>query len=197
MSSNNIHSSIRAVTPAFGASATTPAVLASLQCAAKTDISAKEQKTALLNPWRNRPTAPTSMPAISTTTQRDFNRSIYCCAAELPVDIPLGIELLKVCPEVFGLFFVLDAGKYLFGLGNFCLWIFDVFFKSLLISDNFRIFVRIGVGNAPGAAAVKSVEFGTDTVSSARADFVADSAFLKGDRTVVDVLRQRQVSRGD
>ena len=116
---------------------------------------------------------------------------IACCAAELPVELALGIELLKVCPQVFGLFFVLDTGEHLFGPRNLCFWIFDIFFKSLLIPDDSRIFVRIRVaeiGSAPGGAAVKSVEFGTDAVDSARADFVADGAFLKGDRTVVDVL---------
>ena len=120
-----------------------------------------------------------------------------CGAAELPVEISLGIELLKVCPQVFGLFFVLDAGEHLFGPGNLCLRIFDVSFKSFLIPDESRVFVRIRViefGNAAGEAAVKSIEFGTDPVCGARADFVADSAFLKSDRTLVNVLRKRQVS---
>jgi hypothetical protein len=110
----------------------------------------------------------------------------------------LRIELLKVCPEVFGLFFVLDAGEYLFGPGNLCLWIFNVSFKRFLIPDETRVFVRIRVvefGNAAGEPAVKSIEFWTDTVSSARADFVANSAFLKGDRTLINVLRERQVAR--
>jgi hypothetical protein len=30
----------------------------------------------------------------------------------------LRVELLKVCPQAFGLFFVLDAGEYLFGPRN-------------------------------------------------------------------------------
>src|ERR1700693_3313995 len=38
--------------------------------------------------------------------------------ALLPVEVSLRIELLKVCTEVFGLFFVLDAGEYLFGPRN-------------------------------------------------------------------------------
>jgi hypothetical protein len=131
----------------------------------------------------------------------DFNRCLICVLCRrLPVESSLGIELPKVCPQVSDLFFILDAGEYLFGPGDLCLWIFDVFCKCLLIPDNSRIFVCVLIaefGNTSGGAAVKSVEFGTDSVNSARADFVADGAFLKDGRAVVDVLRQRQVTPGD
>jgi hypothetical protein len=103
-------------------------------------------------------------------------------------------------PTGFWLLFVLDAGEYLFGPRNLCLWVLDVFFKSFLIPDDMRVFVRIRVvelGNAAGEPPGKSIEFGTDTVSSARTDFMADSAFLKGNRTLINILRKRQVSRGD
>jgi hypothetical protein len=45
----------------------------------------------------------------------------------------LGIELLDVRPQILGLLFVLDAGKYHLGAWNLRSRIFDVFLKRLFV----------------------------------------------------------------
>jgi hypothetical protein len=96
--------------------------------------------------------------------------------------IALGIELLEVSPNILGLLFILDSGKYHFGAWNSRSRIFDVFLKRLFVPCDAGILIGIGVAvirRTSRVAAVEAVEFGSDTVRRARPGLVTRRALLK------------------
>ena len=80
------------------------------------------------------------------------------CDAKLLLYIALGIELLEVSPNILGLLFILDSGKYHFGAWNSRSRIFDVFLKRLFVPCDARILIGIGVAVIRRTSGVAAVE---------------------------------------
>ena len=114
--------------------------------------------------------------------------------------ITLGIKLFEIRPQVLGRLFVLNPSEYHFGAGDLRSRILDIICKSLLTPHNARILIGIGIAvtwHTTGVAAVKAVEFGSDTVRCTRTDLMTNRTLLEHRRALPDILRRRYNIRKD
>ena len=133
------------------------------------------------------------MTKVSTSTSGDW---LY-----LFLKIALGVELFEIRPQVS-----LAACSF-FNPKRIPFWcldirsrILDIIRKSLLAPHNARILIGIGIAvtwHTTGVAAVKAVEFGSDTVRCTRTDLMTNRTLLEHRRALPDILRRRYNIRKD
>src|ERR1039458_1366928 len=97
-------------------------------------------------------------------------------------NIPAGVELLDVSPQVVDLLPVLEAGEDHFGAADKRPGILYVFFEGFFFPNDARALVRIRIikiRNSAGRAAVETIEFGPNFVFRGGAYSVAHLALLE------------------
>ena len=107
--------------------------------------------------------------------------------------LPVLVVLRDEGPEIVDFLFVLDAGKYHLGAGDFRLRILDVVLEFGLVPGDAGTLVGIRVGiirRGAGLAAVQPVKLRADLVPGAFADGMTGDAFVEGGLAGGDVLRE-------